>query len=173
MPYIRHWELNKMVKEEKGIININPERLKRSKPAGERKTEKEKGPPSVTAGAIEKIVDIALNPSRDKAREFTVIDRMQGRLLPQLDLIDLVWQYAIEIAAYRQDASEYEEVYNKKKPIPPNLIDEFTYRTAQWQKSIGGQNLKSAIDLALAETEARTGEEGDFSGADIFEEKTR
>ena len=158
-----------MAKEKEGILRLDPARLKRSKPTGEGTAEKEKVPPSVTAGAIEKIVDIALNPSRDKAREFTVIDRMQGRLLPQLDLIDLAWQYAIEIAAYRQDATEYGEVYRKKKPIPPNLIDEFTYRTAQWQKSIGGQNLKSAIDLALAETESRAGEEGDFSGADIFE----
>ena len=48
------------------------------------------------------------------------------------------------------------------------LIDEFTYRTAQWQKSVQGKNLERAIDLALAETETKTGLEDDFTGADAF-----
>lgn len=129
--------------------------------------ELEQKPPAVSAGAIDRVVDLAFNPSRDKIREVTVIDRVQGRLLPQLDIIDLMWQHIIEVAAYRQDAVEFVKAYKKSRPVPPNLIEEFTYRTAQWQKSIGGQNLKSAVDLALAETETR-GEEESPVGADGF-----
>ena len=93
----------------------------------------------------------------------TIIDRLQARLLPQLDLISLQGQYSIEIALYRQDSSEYEKLYNKKRPIPPNLLEEYMYRVAQWQKSREGKNLDRAIDLALAETEARAGED-EFGG---------
>ena len=117
----------------------------------------------VSAGAIDKVIDYAFNPSREKIREMTIIDRMQARLLPQLDLISLQWQYTIEIAIYRQDSNEYEKLYKKKKPTPPNLIDEYMYRVAQWQKSREGKNLERAIDLALAETEARAGDD-DFEG---------
>lgn len=122
-------------------------------------------PPSVSAGPIDKVIDLAFNPSRDKIREVTSIDRIQGRLLPQLDIIDMMWQYIVEISAFRQDADVYATTYKRKRPLQPNLIEEFTYRTAQWQKSIQGMNLKSAIDLALAETETRSNREEDmFSG---------
>lgn len=126
------------------------------------------GPLPVSAGPIDKVIDLAFNPSRDKIREVTSIDRIQGRLLPQLDIIDLMWQHITEIATFRQDADEYERTFKRKHPVPPNLIEEFTYRTAQWQKSVQGMNLKSAIDLALAETETKAASEeekllrGDF-----------
>lgn len=153
-------------KEKKPVIPT--EFLKRSK--GEGKPEPDEKPVSVTAGVISRIVDFAFNPTRDKIREVTSIDRIQGHLLPQLDIVDMVWQYSIEIALFRQDANEYERLFNKKRPIPPNLIDEFTYRTAQWQKSIQGVNLRSAIDIALAETEARTGEEEGLGGVDAWKD---
>ena len=136
------------------------------------KVDVEPGPesPPVSAGAIDRIVDMVGNPSRNKIREVTSIDRVQGRLLPQLDIIDLMWQHLIEIAVFRQDADEYEQIYNRKRPIPPNLIDEFTYRTAQWQKSVAAMNLKSLMDLALAETEARAGEDDEFRGTDAWKD---
>jgi len=135
---------------------------------GEGKAEAEEKALSVTAGVINRIVDFAFNPTRDKIREVTSIDRIQGHLLPQLDIVDVVWQYVIEIALFRQDVDEYERLFKKKRPIPPNLIDEFTYRTAQWQKSIQGVNLRSAIDIALAETEARTGDEEGLGKVDAW-----
>jgi len=46
-------------------------------------------------------------------------------------------------------------------PIPPNLLDELIFRTAQWQKSVAGKNLERATDIALAETEVRGAEEED------------
>ncbi len=153
-----------MIKKDK--IDIDKDSIRRKKP-DDAKEEGEEKPLEVTAGVIDRIVDLAFNPSREKIREVTSVDRIQARLLPQLDVIDLMWQHTIEIAAYRQDSTSYKQVYKKKKPSVPGLISEFIYRTAQWQKSIQGMNLKSAIDLALAETEARTGEEGDtLSGFD-------
>ena len=128
----------------------------------------EKEEVKVTAGVIERVVDLAFNATRDKIREVTSIDRIQARLLPQLDIIGLAWGYCIEVAMFRQDAAEYERVYGRQRPAPPDLIEEFTYRTAQWQKSIAGTNLKAAIDIALAETEARMGEEEGLGGEDPY-----
>ncbi len=124
----------------------------------------------VTAGTIDRVVDLAFNPTREKIREMTVIDRIQGRLLPQLDIIDLVWQYIIEVAIYRQNNVEYKRLYERDEPVPPSLLGEFTYRTAQWQKSIQGMNLKSGIDMALAEIETRGDEGGEGLGADAWKD---
>jgi len=145
----------------KDKINIDKDRIRRKKPEDTEEEETKKV--EVSAGAIERIIDLAFNPSREKIREVTSVDRMQARLLPQLDIVDTIWQYAIEIAAYRQDAVLYKQSYKRKRPSLPSLIEDFIYRTAQWQKSIQGMNLKSAIDLALAETETRT-EEGETLG---------
>lgn len=147
-------------------IDISPEKLKRASKANEKP---EPEVQSVSAGAIERVIDFAFNPSREKIREVTFINAMQAKLLPQLDIVDAMWQYVIEVAAYRQDSDIYKEVFKKDRPTPPSLIDDFIYRTAQWQKSVSGQNLKSAVDLALAETEAKAGEEGDFAGG-LFDE---
>src|SRR3990167_7229156 len=99
---------------------LDPALLRRSK--SEKKEEPKPEPLPLTSGAIDKIVDLALNPSRETIRGFTNIDRKIGRLLPQLDIIDLVWQYIIEVAAYRRDTEEYERVYKQKMPKIPNLI---------------------------------------------------
>lgn len=142
--------------------------LKRNKPAVEVKRKPE--PPPVTAGSISDVMGFAFNPSREKIREVTVVDRVQGRLLPQLDIIDMMWQYIIEIATFRQDSNNYVAVYEKERPVEPNLISEFTYRTAQWQKSIGGTNLKSAVDITLADIENQSGEEEALGGGHGFED---
>lgn len=135
---------------------LNPESLHRNKPREE--TKKPPEPPGVSQGPVDKVVEYAFNPTQEKIREVTVIDRIQGRLLPQLDVMNQTWQHFIEIATYRQDADLYFTLYGKEKPEPPNLMETFTYRTAQWQKSIGGKNMQSAVDIALAETEAKGGE---------------
>ncbi len=120
--------------------------------------------PPVSAGAVEKALDLAFNPSREKLREVTIIDRVQGRLFPLIDVINTGRQYCLEVAVYRQNADEYSRVFKKKRPISPNLLDEFLYRTAQWQKSVQGANLTKITDIALAETETRSGEEGEGYG---------
>ncbi len=110
--------------------------------------------PETTAGAIAKMGDMVMNPSDDKQREFTVIDRFQGRFLPQLDLIADMEAYVIEVAVYRQDKEEYKAQFEQERPIPPALLPIFIKRTAQWQKSIAGKNLEAGRDLTLAEIES-------------------
>lgn len=119
--------------------------------------EPEKQVAPVSAGPVDKIVDMVFNPSRGKMMEFTVLDRNQARLIPQLGIIDMVWEYSIEIAAFRYDKDAYAVVYSRRRPISANLMEEFMFLTAQCQKSLQGQNLRSAIDLALADVETRGG----------------
>jgi len=142
--------------------------LKRKKTTEDKVGEEGDQEVKVSAGAIDKVIDYAFNPTREKIREMTIIDRLQARLLPQLDLISLQWQYTIEIALYRQDSNEYEKLYGKKSPIPPDLLEVYMYRVAQWQKSREGKNLDRAIDLALAETEAKAGEDEFGDKADKY-----
>ena len=143
---------------------VDPEKLKRRKAE-----ETEENPPEeqkeVSGGPIDRVVDFAFNPSREKIREVTIVDRYQGKFLPMLDIIDDVWQYSIEIAAYRQDNVEYEKQFHRKRPIPPTVLQNFIYRTAQWQKSIAGKNLERAIDIALAEKEAGPEPPGALDGS--------
>lgn len=132
--------------------------------------EEEKAPAKVSAGNVDKVIDLAFNPTRDKIREVTIVDRIQGRLFPQLDMINTGLLYCIEIAFYRFDPEQYAVQFKRRRPMPPNLMDEFIYRTAQWQKSIAGKNLERATDIALAETEAKAGNDDDMTSAgDPFE----
>lgn len=144
-----------MPKKEK----VNRLKLKRKKIAGEDEEHTEEEPTDVSAGVVGKVIDLAFNPSREKIREVTIVDRMQGRLFPLLDVVNKGQQHILEIALYRQDKKKYEEDFGKKVPVLPNFLDELMYRTAQWQKSIAGKNLERAIDIALAETEAKAAEE--------------
>lgn len=139
---------------------IDPSKLKRTNPTVE--VEKPEG---VSQGVVDRVIDLAFNPSREKIREVTIIDRVQGRLLPQLDLVADMWNYVKEVALFRKDANLYKEVFKKDHPVPPMLIDEFMYRTAQWQKSVQGKNLERATDIALAETEVRGDEDFDNNDA--------
>lgn len=113
-------------------------------------------PNSVSAGPIDKVIELAFNPSREKIREVTIIDRMQGRLFPLMDTTDALFLDCIKIAAYRQSPEMYEESFKEKRPAPLfDIMGELMYRTAQWQKSVAGKNLERATDIALAETETR------------------
>lgn len=145
---------------------IDPALLKR--PQGKR-PDPPPAPPPVSAGPVDRVIELAFNPTRDKIREVTIIDRMQGRLLPQLDLIMIAWQNIIEVATYRQDSAKYKAIYGRDMPVSPNLIDEYMYRVAQWQKSVAGKNLERATDIALAETETR-GDEDVEGGGDAWKE---
>ena len=146
--------------------SLDPSQLKRSKKAGDK--EKKPNVSPVSAGAIERVIDYAFNPTAEKIREVTSIDRRQGRLLPRLDVEDTSWQHMFQVASYRQDPEEYERQFGMKYPIPPNLIEVFIYRSAQWQKSVNGTNLKAAIDLALAETEAQGDRADPFDREDAY-----
>lgn len=141
---------------------IDPEKLKRTRKAVV--AEEEKPEVSVSAGAVDRVIDLAFNPSREKIREVTIIDRVQGRLFPILDMIIAGRDYILEVAMFREDATEYTKSFKKTRPICPNLLDEFMFRTAQWQKSVQGKNLERATDIALAETEVRGADEEALNG---------
>ena len=136
--------------------------LKRNKPAQEEEDAVEE---AVSAGRIDKLTDLAFNPTKEKIREMTIIDRVQGRLLPLVDLIDYMRHDCIERAYYRQNSELYKKLFERDHPLPLEPLGEFTYRMAQWQKSVQGKNLERATDIALAETEARTGEEEGLAGS--------
>jgi hypothetical protein len=109
----------------------------------------------VSAGSVDKVIDLAFNPTREKIREVTIIDRLQGRLFPIMDTMNSLYRNIIEIATYRQSSNEYQQLYRKEKPEPMDIMDDLMFRTAQWQKSVAGKNLEKATDIALAETETR------------------
>ena len=75
-----------------------------------------------------------------------------------------MWDNCIEVAAFRQNSDLYETTYKRKCPEYPNLIEEYKHQTALCQKSVRGENLKSSIELAMAETEAKAGEEDMLGG---------
>lgn len=153
-----------MTIERQPKIQIDREKIRRNRPENE-KEKKKPEPLATTAGTIDKVVDYAFNPSREKIREMTSVSPAQAKLLPQMDIVDMMWDFVIEVSLYRQSSELYQKVFEeegKARPIPPRIIDDFVYRTAQWQKSVHGMNLKSAIDLALAETETKAGEGGDL-----------
>ena len=124
--------------------------------------------PAVSAGPLDKVLDYTYNASREKSREVTIISPTQGRILPVLDVINTAWEYILEVAQFRMDKEAYKALYNKDRPVLPNLVSDFMYRTSQWQKSVSGANLKSLNDLALAEMETKAeGDEG--TGYDPYE----
>lgn len=151
-------------------IIIDKDRLKRNKKQEpEKKLQK---PPEVSMGSIDKIVDVLVNATREKSREFTNIDRMQGRLFPIIDMINAGRKYIIEIATFRQDAKNYAMVFEKNMPEPPDLLDEWLYRTTQWSKSVGGINQGKMSDLALAQIETMAQkDEGMPGGSDAFRDQ--
>lgn len=144
---------------------IDPAKLKRALKVEKDEVVEEQASP-VSAGAVEKIVDLVFNPTREKIREVTIIDRQQGRLFPIIDQVSSDRAYILEIAAYRENKTAFKEIYGRDKPLQPNSLDDLLYRTAQWQKSVGGINLNRATEIALTEVEAKAMEdEGGFKGA--------
>ncbi len=140
-------------------LRADPDALRRNRPVKDDDEELARPPASVSAGSVDKVIDLAFNPTREKIREVTIIDRMQGRLFPQLDMINAGRHYLLEIAMHRQDPEAYEKKFKQKRPVSPDLLDELLFRTAQWQKSVLGKNLDRATDIALAETETKTEED--------------
>ena len=122
---------------------------------------REKG--AVSAGAVDKVIDLAFNPSRDKLREVTIIDRMQGRMFPLIDTMNGLFLDCVKIAAYRESPETYEGIFEETHPpIVFDVMGEYLVRAAQWQKSVAGKNLERATDIALAEMEKSTEEEDQY-----------
>ena len=151
---------------------IDPKKVSKTTRADKVEDEKEEEFTPVSAGPIDKLLELLYNPSRDKIREVTIIDRLQGRFFPQLDMISMGRKYCLEVALYRQNREYYRKIFKKDCPVPPDLIDELQFRTAQWQKSVAGKSFERGIDLALAEQEAKMPEEGEGRfGADLYRDE--
>jgi hypothetical protein len=73
-----------------------------------------------------------------------------------------MWEYCVEISSCRYDEVAWRKNYKPEgdSPMPKNLHKLFIFVLAQCNKSLGGQNLKSAIDLALADVETRNNDAG-------------
>jgi hypothetical protein len=143
-------------------VNLKREGLdeRRAREAAESRIKEKE---SVSAGAIDRVIDLAFNPTRDKLREVTIIDRMQGRTFPVIDTMNSLFLECIKVAVYRQSPELYEEVFEEEHPILVfDVLGEFLHRTAQWQKSVAGKNLERATDIALAETEKETAEDQQY-----------
>lgn len=145
-----------------GETFIDPEIARRRKAQQEQriKVAKKAEPVSVSAGPVEKGMELAFNPTREKIREVTIIDSIQAKLLPLLDVTNKVFQYELKVALYRYDINAYHELYPEEDfPAQPDVIDDLLYRTAQWQKSRGGKNLERITDIALAQVESQADNE--------------
>lgn len=124
---------------------------------------------SVAAGPVDKIVDVLVNPAPHKILEFTDLDRNQVVLIPQLAIIDDVWEYCTEVAMYHENPAEYQEEYKKVCPSLGNPIKRFIFLIAQCRRSLGGKTQKALEDLALADLEARSLESKEGFGDIDFE----
>lgn len=151
---------NKDSGDKRATTNIDPNKLKRSDRGVHEETPKLKVE-SVSAGPIDKVIELAFNPSREKLKEVTIIDRMQGRTFPLIDTMGSLFLDCVKIAFYRQSPTDYVKVFVNEEhpPLVFDIMGEYLYKAAQWQKSIAGKNLERATDIALAETEKDTGDE--------------
>lgn len=137
-------------------VDLSALNLRRTRPEDDPdEVEEDTTPKSVSAGPIDKIVELTLNPTRDKIREVTIVSELQGRLFPLVDTMNCMFTECIEVATYRLSAKLYAKLYGRPVPKQSNVIDELLFRTAQWQKSVKGKGFERALDLALAETENR------------------
>ena len=148
--------------QNRGRLPLAPARLRRNNPPVE--VEDTLAPLPVSAGPVEKALELAFNATWEKLREVTIINRLQGVLFPQLDMINTLRGYILEIAHYRQNSTAYVEMFDKPCPVSPNALDELLFRTAQWQKSIEGRNLGKLTEIAMAEMESHSESEEDIVG---------
>ena len=134
----------------------------------ERKDKKEPSP--VSLGPVGAIVDALINTAPDKILELTDFDRNQVTLIPQLRIIDEMWENCIEVAEFREDATHYKQKYDKDYPIPGNMMRRFVFLLAQCRRSLGGKTQKALEDLALADLETRA-EDREALGGSAFDDK--
>lgn len=143
------------------------ERAKKKKEAEAKAPEK---PTPVSAGAVDRIVDVLINPTPEKILEFTDFDRNQVTLIPQLGIIDNVWEYYVELATFRENEATYKVKYEKSYPVIGNMMKRFVFLLAQCRRSLGGKTQKALEDLALADLESRAMEDKEGFGGLGFED---
>jgi hypothetical protein len=116
--------------------------------------------PPVSLGPAGAIVDALINTSPEKLLELTDFDRNQVSLVPQVVVIDDMWDYMEQLLAYRMDKNQYLKVYRHRFPETPDTSGKFVHVLAQCRRSLGGKMKKALEDMALAELETKSMDDG-------------
>jgi len=124
-------------------------------------------PPPVSLGPAGAIVDALINTSPEKLLELTDFDRNQVTLVPQVVVIDDMWDYVEQVVAYRMDKEHYKKTYKRTFPDIPDTSGRFVHVLAQCRRSLGGKMKKALEDMALAELETKSMDDGAIGGHDF------
>jgi len=118
-------------------------------------------PPSpVSLGPAGAIVDALINTAPEKLLELTDFDRNQVSLVPQVVVIDDMWDYIEQVLSYRTDSGHYNKTFKRKFPEIPDTSGKFVHVLAQCRRSLGGKMKKALEDMALAELETKSMDDG-------------
>jgi len=117
-------------------------------------------PPQVSLGPAGAIVDALINTAPEKLLELTDFDRTQVALVPQVVVIDDMWDYIEQVVAYRMDKDHYQKAFKRKFPDIPDTSGRFVHVLAQCRRSLGGKMKKALEDMALAELETKSMDDG-------------
>lgn len=126
--------------------------------------------PPVSLGPAGAIVDALINTSPEKLLELTDFDRNQVSLVPQVVVIDDMWDYIEQVLSYRNDKEYYHKATKRRYPEIPDTSGKFVHVLAQTRRSLGGKMKKALEDMALAELETKSMDDGagldnrDFEG---------
>ena len=127
-------------------------------------------PPPVSLGPAGAIVDALINTSPEKLLELTDFDRNQVTLIPQVVVIDDMWDYLEQVLLYRDDKENYTKTFKRKYPEVPDTSGKFVHVLAQTRRSLGGKMKKALEDMALAELETRSNDDMGGVGGRDFED---
>ena len=142
-------------------------RNKQQSDAEEEQKKKDK-PPLVSLGPSGAIVDALINTAPNKMLELTDFDRVQVALVPQVVVIDDMWDYMEHVLEYRDDHIHYHGVHGQRYPDMVDTSRQFVLTLAQARRSLGGRMKKALEDMALAELDNRAGEDTDIREHDDF-----
>jgi len=117
-------------------------------------------PPPVSLGPAGAIVDALINTAPEKLLELTDFDRNQVSLVPQVVVIDDMWDYIEQVLSYRTDSGHYNKTFKRKFPEIPDTSGKFVHVLAQCRRSLGGKMKKALEDMALAELETKSMDDG-------------
>ena len=127
-------------------------------------------PPPVSLGPAGAIVDALINTSPEKLLELTDFDRNQVSLVPQVVVIDDMWDYIEQVMAFRTDKEQFRRSTRRQHPEIPDTSGKFIHVLAQTRRSLGGKMKKALEDMALAELETKSMDDGVGAGGHDFED---
>lgn len=127
-------------------------------------------PPPVSLGPAGAIVDALINTSPEKLLELTDFDRNQVSLIPQVVVIDDMWDYLEQVLLYRMDKGYFFKIFKHKVPDHPDTSGKFIHVLAQTRRSLGGKMKKALEDMALAELETKSMDDTGGVGGRDFED---